>query len=205
MHDLGFVPSEDLGQRKPSLEPVEQPAIGEIEVDPRRDPQDLGGTLGLGEADVRPRRLWRRLAIGQIDDPHSVPFACQQGQSPAAGDLHVVGMPPTAIRSSSGSCTSAMRLLTSRTCECDQPSIQYIPSAASHNRILARASPDRSGPRPVRPGRAMFDQSSDGSRLVTARRNVGAIASNRSRSICSIPRAIETFQTFTWPASPLSV
>ena len=41
------------------------------------------------------------------------------------------------------------------------------------------------------------------SRFVTASRKVGAIDSNRSRSICSIPRAIDTFQTRTCPAERL--
>ena len=194
MHDLGLVPAEDLGQRDPRLEGVEQPAVGQVEVDPRRDPQDLGGPLRLGQPDVRPGRVRRRLAVGQVDDPDSVPFPGQPGQRAAAGDLHVVGMRTTAIRSSSGSCDSAMRLFTSRAGGCDPPSIQSSPIQR-----LARPTSTIG----LRSARSLNHRT--GSRLVTARRNVGAIASNRSRSICSIPRAIETFQTLTEPASALRV
>ena len=48
-------------------------------------------------------------------------------------------------------------------------------------------------------------QSSDAARFVIASRNVGAIDSNRSRSICSIPRAIVTFHTRTSPPSDFSL
>ena len=44
-------------------------------------------------------------------------------------------------------------------------------------------------------------QSPGSGALVTASRKVGLIASNRTRSICSIPRAIATFLTLTRPST----
>ena len=92
MHDLGFVPAEHLGQRDASLERVEQPAVGHVEVDPPRGPQDLAGPLRLGEPNLRSRRVRGRLAIGQVDDPHGVTASSQASQRPPAGDFDVVGV-----------------------------------------------------------------------------------------------------------------
>ena len=89
---MGSIAAEHLGQRDAGLERVEQPAIGHIEVDPPRGPQDLAGSLGLGEPDLRAGRVRRRLAVGQVDDAHGVASASKASQGAPAGDFDVVGV-----------------------------------------------------------------------------------------------------------------
>ena len=109
-HDLGTVPAKNLGQGNAGLERVEEPAVGHVQVDPEGNSQDVGGLASLGQPDVRAWRVRGRLAIGQVDDAHRVALAHQPGQRSAAGNLDVVGMRPTAIRSSSCSASSVIRL-----------------------------------------------------------------------------------------------
>ena len=93
-HDLGTVPAKYLGQGNPRLERIEQPAVGQVQVHPHGDSQDLGGLASLGQPDVGPGRMRRRLAVGQVNDANAVALAHQPGQRSAAGDLDVVGMQP---------------------------------------------------------------------------------------------------------------
>ena len=56
------------------------------------DAKGLGGCFRFREARLRPRRVGRRLPVGEIDDPDAVALLDQPGERAAAGDLNVVGM-----------------------------------------------------------------------------------------------------------------
>ena len=88
------MPAEHLGQRDPGLEVVEEPAVGQVQVDPDVDAEDLGRPPGLLQPDVGAGRERGRLAVGQVDDPDLVALAGEPGQRAAAGDLDVVGVGP---------------------------------------------------------------------------------------------------------------
>src|SRR5208282_919132 len=91
-HDLGTELAKNLGQGNASLERVEEPAVGHVQVDPEGDSQDVGGLASLGKPDVRAWRVRGRLAVGQVDDANRVALAHQPGERSAAGNLDVVGM-----------------------------------------------------------------------------------------------------------------
>lgn len=95
----GAILAKLLGQGHTRLKGVEQPAIGQVECHSDLHAQHLGRRAGFGQADFRAGRGRRRLAVGQIDNPHAVALLGQFGQRATTGNFHVVGMHPTAITS----------------------------------------------------------------------------------------------------------
>ena len=138
-------------------------------------PRILRGALRLGEPNLWTRRMRSRLAVGQIDDTDGISSTCEASQRPATSDLHVVGV----------------------SADCDQ--VEFGTLRISHGDLYLGNVQIRSAVDPIRssPRSSFFafggsmekpNQSSVSSCLVTAKRNVGADASNRRRSSCSIPR-----------------
>ena len=95
----------------------------------------------LGEPLLRATRPRRRLAVGEIHDPHPMPAGGEQGKRASTADLDIVGV-------------------------------------GAHGDHVERHGQ-------MRGGHAGF---------VAAMRKIGLIASNRIRSICSMPRAMFTIQ-----------
>ena len=163
------------------------------------DAEDLGRPPRLGQPDVGARRERRRLAVGQVDDPDAVTLAGQAGQRPAAGDLDVVGMGADGDQVQLQFAGSAMCFLVPRRLGAAAESIIGVGIHSELPGVIRRR---------IRPDarRSAVDLSHRRHPcLVTASRKVGSTASKRTRSICSIPREIATFQTWTSPASFLRV
>ena len=89
---LGGTCRNSLARQHAGLECVEQPAVGQVERHADRGAEHFGRLLRFGQANLRPGRQGRRLAIGQIDDADRVALLDELGQRPAAGDFDIVGM-----------------------------------------------------------------------------------------------------------------
>ena len=154
----------------------------------RAAPRISAGPLRLGEPNLGPGRVGRRLAISQDRrSPRRNLGEPAEPASPRRRFRRRRGARPPQSSRAPGSGVSAMRFyyLANLRVHIDNRS-QYMPckfdsSYPSVERDIGHRLANR-------PFHLVWSPPA---------RNVGAIDSNRSRSICSIPRAIDTFQTRT--------
>ena len=92
--DLGLVAAEDLARATRASNESNSRRLGMLRLIRIATPRISAGLRGLGQPDVRTRRVRRRLAVGQVDDTDRVALASQPGQRTPAGNLDIVGVGP---------------------------------------------------------------------------------------------------------------